>query len=162
MSVAGTMLSGKTESAIAQNICVDLDGTLIATDMIWECVLELARSRPLMLLLLPFWLLRGRAYLKERLAESVYIEVRLLPYRQDVLTMITELKQMGSRRIVLATASHERFAMAISAHLGIFDEILATGCGRNLKGKAKAEALHAKFGNDFLYVGDSPADLPVK
>ncbi len=161
MSFAGTELSGKTDSAIAQNICVDLDGTLIATDMIWECVLELARTRPLMLLLLPFWLLRGRAYLKERLAESVYIEAPLLPYRQDVLTVLAELKRMGRCRMVLATASHERLAMAVSAHLGIFDEILATGGRRNLKGKAKAEALQARFGSDFLYVGDSAADLPV-
>jgi len=161
MSHAGTAVTQNTEFAVARTICVDLDGTLVATDMMWESVLELTRSRPLMLLLVPFWLLRGRAYLKERLSEVVSIEPRSLPYREDVQRMIVELKQMGAQHIVLATASHERLATAVSAHLGIFDEILATNVRCNLKGDTKARALQARFGSDFLYMGDSTADLPV-
>jgi 4-hydroxybenzoate polyprenyltransferase/phosphoserine phosphatase len=161
MSLAGTTLTRRTDSALARTICVDLDGTLIATDLIWESVLDLTRSRPMLLLLLPFWLLRGRAYLKQQLSEAVSIKPQCLPYRQDVLRVIANLKQMGARQVVLATASHELLAKAVAEHLGIFDEVLATGSGLNLKGKAKAEALQARFGSDFLYIGDSTADLPV-
>ena len=161
MSMAGTVLQGKGESAIAQTVCVDLDGTLIATDMLWECVLGLSRKRPLSLLLLPIWLLRGRAYLKARLAEAVTIDAQRLPYRQDVLRLIAGLKEECARQLVLATASDQRLATAVAAHLGIFDEVLATENGCNLKGQAKADALRARFGDDFLYIGDSTADLPV-
>ena len=155
------MLSSKPDSLVAQTLCVDLDGTVIATDLFWESVLELTRTRPLLLLLLPFWLLRGRSYLKERLAALVSIAPQKLPYRDDVLRVIRELKQMGVRRVVLATASHERLANAVAAHLGIFDETLATCGALNLKGNAKAEVLTERFGSDFLYIGDSATDLPV-
>ncbi len=161
MSQAGIVLTSKPESLVAQTICVDLDGTLIATDLLWESVLELTRTRPLLLLLLPFWLLRGRSYLKERLADVVFISPQKLPYRKDVLRVIGEVRQMGAQRVVLATASHERLANAVAGHLGIFDEILATGGVRNLKGRAKAEAITRRFGSDVLYIGDSAADLPV-
>jgi len=161
MSLAGAVLTGKAESGIAQVVCVDLDGTLIATDLIWESLLELIKGRPLALLLAPFWLLRGRAYLKEQFAKTTSIEPHKLPYRQEVLHMIEGLKRQGANHVVLATASHEQLAKSVAAHLGIFDEVLATADGRNLKGKAKAEALQARFGNDFLYIGDSEADLPV-
>lgn len=161
MSVADAALTGKAESAIAQTVCVDLDGTLIATDLLWESLIGLIKRHPLNLFLVPLWLLRGRAYLKERLAGAASIEPQKLPYRQEVLRLIARLRQEGARRIVLATASHQKFAEAVAAHLGIFDEVLATGSGRNLKGKAKAEALRARFGDDFLYIGDSTADLLV-
>lgn len=161
MSLAGAVLTGNTESGIAQVVCVDLDGTLIATDLIWEGLLELMKARPMALFLVPIWLLRGRAYLKEQLASTTSIEPHRLPYRQDVLRVIEGLKREGARRVVLATASHKRLANAVAAHLAVFDEVLATSDGRNLKGKAKAEALQARFGSDFLYIGDSAADLPV-
>ncbi|OQW93225.1 MAG: hypothetical protein BWK79_12305, partial [Beggiatoa sp. IS2] len=46
-------------------LCVDLDGTLIATDSLWESALILLRTQPLAAFLLPVWLLRGKAYLKQ-------------------------------------------------------------------------------------------------
>jgi 4-hydroxybenzoate polyprenyltransferase/phosphoserine phosphatase len=160
MSTVGTTI--RIESAVAPTVCVDLDGTLIATDLFWESVLELTRTRPLALFLLPIWLLRGRAYLKSRLAREVSLEAHRLPYRQEVLRIISGLRQVGARHVVLATASHERLANAVAAHVGIFDDVLATGDdGRNLKGKTKAEELSSHFGSDFLYIGDSAVDLPV-
>ena len=49
---------------------VDLDGTLVSTDTLDECLLRIAMHRPLMLLLLPFWLWHGKAYFKDRVAAA--------------------------------------------------------------------------------------------
>lgn len=39
--------------------------------------------------------------------------------------------------------------------------MLATDLGRNLKGKAKLESIQEKLGGEFVYAGDSRADIPI-
>lgn len=142
-------------------ICVDLDGTLISTDLLWEGVFALLRTRPRDVLLIPGWLVKGRANLKGKIADRVVLDAATLPYRPEVLEFLEEQRATG-RRLVLATASEERFARSIAEHLGIFDELIATSGETNLKGVAKREALQARFGGSgFDYVGDSRADIPV-
>ena len=111
-------------------LCVDLDGTLLATDSLWEAMLLLAHNRPADLLYVPFWIAGGRAHFKDQLADRVKIDVAHLPYRQDVLDYIRQEKAAG-RRIVLATASHRKTADAIVAHPDIFDGVIASGDGAN-------------------------------
>ena len=100
--------SDRTTGAVPATICVDLDGTLIATDLLWESLLEALKRHPWRLLALPLWLARGRAYLKQKLAEAGPVDPRYLPYREDVLRAIEQLRLDGAERVVLATASHER------------------------------------------------------
>jgi phosphoserine phosphatase len=123
-------------------LCVDLDGTLIASNLLWESLVRLARQHPLLLLLVPLWLLRGKAYLKEQLAARVRLDPATLPYRPDVLAFLREEKARG-RFLVLATASNERLARAIAKELDFFDEVVASSGRRNLKGRQKLEALRA-------------------
>ena len=54
-------------------LVVDLDGTLIHTDMLHESALKLFRDRPLDTLRIPLWLSRGKAVLKEQLASRTSI-----------------------------------------------------------------------------------------
>ncbi len=68
---------------------VDLDGSLLATDVLWESLLAL-KSQPLTLLLLPIWLFRGKARFKSEIARRVTLDVAQLPYRQDVLAFLWE------------------------------------------------------------------------
>ena len=49
-------------------LAVDLDGTLVRSDTLHEAALRALREHPLALLQLPFWLLQGKAVLKQRLA----------------------------------------------------------------------------------------------
>lgn len=142
-------------------LCVDLDGTLIATDLLWEVVLELLRTRPALALRLPFWVLAGRARFKRRVAELVELDVASLPYRPDVLAYLREQKEAG-RRVLLVTAAEERLARAVAEHLGLFDEVIASDGRANLKGEAKLRAIRERLGpGRFDYVGDSAADLPL-
>jgi 4-hydroxybenzoate polyprenyltransferase/phosphoserine phosphatase len=140
---------------------VDLDGTLVATDTLWESLLALLRERPLLALATPFWLLSGRARFKRRLAERVVPDAASLPYREELVAFLVEERRRG-RRLVLATASDERVARAVAAHLGLFDGLLASDGERNLAGPAKAAAIRAeRAAEHFDYVGNSAADLPV-
>jgi hypothetical protein len=50
-------------------LVVDLDGTLVATDLAIEAFLVLLRRSPIEALSLPFWLLHGRAAAKREATE---------------------------------------------------------------------------------------------
>lgn len=148
------------KNAIVVPLVVDLDGTLTPTDTLVESVISLVKRSPLNVLRLPAWLARGRAEFKNSIAFHACISPALLPYRQDLLDYLKEEKAKG-RQIVLATAAHQSIARGVARHLGIFDEVLATGPGHNLKGQAKLEAIRHLVGENFVYAGDSRADLPI-
>src|SRR5229473_2148949 len=100
----GSVTGAKPAKALPPVLCVDLDGTLIRGNVLWECALVLLKTRPFTLLLFPFWLLSGRAALKRELAARVHLNPARLPYRQHVLDLLREEKAAG-RRIALATAA---------------------------------------------------------
>lgn len=148
-------------SASRPPLFVDLDGTLIRADTLVLSLRQLAGKRPDACLLLPFLLLRGRAVFKARVARSVFLDPKDLPYREDVLAFLREEKSRG-RTLVLATAAHIRVAQAVADHLGLFDGVIATDDSHNLKGSSKLAAiLRDAPGGVFDYVGDSEADLPI-
>ncbi len=141
-------------------LVVDLDGTLTPTDTLVESLIGVAKRSPLDLLQLPFRLLNGRADFKDWVAARAGVSAKSLPYREPLLAYLRAEKQKG-RRIVLATAAHRSIAEGVSAHLGLFDAVIATQGGRNLKGEAKLEAIRREIGSDFAYAGDSAADAPI-
>ncbi|MGH9691538.1 MAG: UbiA family prenyltransferase [Candidatus Acidiferrales bacterium] len=142
-------------------LCVDLDGTLIRTDLLHEAVLLLLRRNFLYLFCLPFWLLAGKAALKHRVAQLVAIDPAGLPYNRQALAWIHEQKERG-RYIVLATASNRQFADKIAAYLGCFNEVLASDSSHNLSAEAKRAVLVKRFGDKgFDYAGNSREDLAV-
>lgn len=142
-------------------LCVDLDGTLIRSDMLLESLCGLIKQQPFKLCLLPFWCLKGRANLKAKLAEHYTFDASALPYRQEVLELVRSQKEAGSE-VYLATASNEIIAKKIAEHLGYFNAVLASNEKNNLKGKSKLEALQQTLaGRSFDYIGDSKADLLV-
>ena len=142
-------------------LCVDLDGTLIRSDVTFESICLLARKHPGQLWRLPLWWRRGRVVMKNQLARFVAIDPAALPYNEQLLTWLRQQKALG-RTLVLATASHIGHAQAIAEHLGIFDDVVATDRDKNLKGVHKAAALASRFGiKGFDYVGDAMVDLPI-
>jgi 4-hydroxybenzoate polyprenyltransferase/phosphoserine phosphatase len=142
-------------------LCVDLDGTLIQTDMLHESTLRAVRDRPLDLLRIPLWLARGRAVLKRALSDRVDFDAASLPYNESLLNWLREERAAG-RRLILCTASDQRFAQAIGEHLGVFDEVIASDGLRNVAGHEKAQVLIERFGErGFDYAGNSGTDLKV-
>lgn len=142
-------------------LCVDLDGTLVRTDLLYESAAALISRSPWTLLLFPQWLLAGRAYLKRKIAERASVDPETLPYRVKFLDWLRTQHEAG-RSLVLATASDQGIADSIAAHLAIFDMAIGSDGRRNLKGRRKAEALTEHFGKQgFDYAGNDRADLAV-
>jgi 4-hydroxybenzoate polyprenyltransferase/phosphoglycolate phosphatase-like HAD superfamily hydrolase len=142
-------------------LIVDLDGTLIHTDMLHESALRVSHDRPLDVLRFPLWLMQGKAVLKRKLASRSSFDAALLPYNEALLAWLKEQRAAG-RRLVLCTASDREIADAVAGHLGVFDEVLASDGNTNLAGEHKAEALERAYGQGgFDYVGNSSADLKV-
>jgi 4-hydroxybenzoate polyprenyltransferase len=141
-------------------LCVDLDGTLVTTNTLHETLLAVAGNLAV-LALLPCWLLRGKALLKRELAHRASLDPTLLPYNQPLLEYLQREKASG-RYLVLATAADRSIAEAIQAHLGLFDEIIASDGVHNLRGETKARVLAERFREQgFAYAGNDRTDLPV-
>lgn len=156
-------MPGASESLQADPVplAVDMDGTLLRTDLIWEYLLRFLREQPLGALALVRWWLRGRAHLKQQLAAHVQVDAATLPYSEEFLAWLREQKRAG-RRLVLATASDARMAEPVARHVGLFDELLASDGRTNLRDRAKREALTRRFGErGYDYAGNSVVDLDV-
>jgi 4-hydroxybenzoate polyprenyltransferase len=142
-------------------LCVDLDGTLLETDTLLEAVLALIKQRPWLLFVIPVWALRGKTFLKKKVAEESPLDVTLLPLKRDFLQYL-RAEHAGGRRLILATATHMRFAQRIASHLDIFSETMATDDTRNLRGSEKSRLLCERFGSGgFDYAANAYADIPI-
>jgi len=142
-------------------LAVDLDGTLIRTDMLWESLVTLLKQNICFIFLLPMWLTKGKAYLKNEIAKRVTLDVSALPYNDEFVTFLREQRREG-RQLILVTGCAVSIAQQIADHLGIFSDVIATTSKNNMTGTRKAKALQEKFGNrGFEYAGNENADLPV-
>ncbi len=149
------------ETARTRPLCVDLDGTLVTTDTLWESVMVLMRERPWTILATPLWLLTGRAGFKRRVTRNARLNPASLPYRKELIAALRESREVG-RRLVLATAADRRIAEDVASHLGLFDEVHASDGELNLKAHHKRDLLQSKYGaGGFDYVGDSSADESI-
>jgi 4-hydroxybenzoate polyprenyltransferase len=140
-------------------LCVDLDGTVVRSDTLLEGIFALPFSWRL-----PWCfagLFSGRAVFKKRVAELTRLDPAALPYNDKFLAYLQVQKSAG-RPLYLVTAAAVHTARLVADHLELFDDVIASADGRNLKGRTKAEALAARFGEKgFVYAGNSGADVPV-
>jgi phosphoserine phosphatase len=155
---------GRTDTvlplSVSMPLVLDLDGTLIAGDLLYKSFFSILRRNPLIVFSCVVWLLKGRAALKRQLALRNRIDWERLELHQDVLALARN-EQAAGRTIVLATAADAVLAGQLASRLGFIDQLHASDGERNLKGAAKAETLSRLFPNGFIYAGDSKADLAV-
>jgi len=142
-------------------LCVDLDNTLLRTDLLFESFVAALKRHPTSVLLTPFWLLKGRAFLKQQIARRGGACVRDLPIRDELLEFLRVQRRSG-RRLVLVSAAAQPLASVVGERLDLFDEVLGSNGTENLKGPRKARLLEEKFGRGgFDYIGDSRSDFAV-
>jgi len=148
-------------AAASSTIVVDLDGTLVLTDTFLATILETLRKHPLHIPALILALFQGRAECKQLAASLGPLHVSSLPYHQALIEYLQQQKLAG-RRLVLATAADHSIADEVAVHLGMFDDVIASRNGRNLKGSEKLNAIRELIGESpFTYAGNSRADLQV-
>lgn len=141
-------------------LCVDLDGTLIRTDLLVESALALLSRSPLMLFTMLLWLMRGKAFLKREIAKRVNLNIATLPYNEEVVAWVRG--QQSLRTTVLCSAADSSLATQVADHIGGFDAVIASEGSKNLSGANKAAALIELYGeNGFDYIGNAVIDLKV-
>ncbi len=140
-------------------LCVDLDGTLIKSDSLFDGFCQFVRSKPLRMWRLPLWLAGGRARFKNHIARNAPLDAARLPYNLLLLRYLQAQRREG-RDIYLATGADAGLGERVAAHLGLFCGVLGTDAKTNLTGAKKLARLKERFGT-FDYIGNARADLPL-
>ena len=100
-------------------ICVDLDGSLIHSDLLLESFLFADQAQSAVFAVGPFWLLRGKAVLKAEIAARVELNGAALPYTQ---AFVAWLREQSSKAGPCGCARHLTTVwQAVADHLQIFD-----------------------------------------
>jgi phosphoserine phosphatase len=142
-------------------LVVDLDGTLIKKDLLYEGLKLLLRKNPFYIFTCFQWLLKGKINFKYKLFKKVKIEMSKIPVNENVLHFIKEEKKLG-KRVILATASLQSMAEEIARIYPFFDKTYGTKGDKNLKGKNKLDLLVNLYGKKkFDYIGNSFSDLVI-
>jgi 4-hydroxybenzoate polyprenyltransferase len=149
------------DAALEPPLVVDLDGTLLRSDLLVESFSATVATRPLKALGGLLALRDGKAALKARLAQDVQLDFAPMPWNEDLLDLLAAERARG-RRLYLASAADRSLVEAVAAHFGFFDGVFASDGTTNLSGSAKAAALCAAFGEGgFDYAGNDKVDLKV-
>lgn len=143
-------------------LVLDVDGTLLQTDMLMESFWSALGRAPLKLPGAVFPNLGNRAALKAALAEIGPIRTDLLPENPGV-GQIARAARAEGREVALASASHRPLVEALAASHGLEGaRIFASDGRRNLSGRTKAAALVEAYGErGFDYAGNARVDMPV-
>ena len=141
-------------------LVVDLDGTLIKTDTLFEAFAEGLRVRPLQTALSVLKLPFGIAPFKAEMMRDHRIDLEVLPLNEEVLAYVRAEKAKG-RAIWLVSAADQSIVEAIAARVGVFDRAIGSDGRTNNKGMRKAELLTSLAPEGFEYIGDSNADMKV-
>ena len=142
-------------------LVVDLDGTLVKTDMLVESLLQSGRRSLKHSAGLALAMIKGKAGFKAAAAKDFNLGAAAPPFRKEVLELI-DLRSKAGDEVVLATAATQTIASQIADQLGIFSLVLSSTKNSNLSGASKAATLVEIYGvGGYDYIGDSVKDLPV-
>lgn len=142
-------------------VVVDIDGTLVKSNLLIESALKFVKQSPLALWWMLRWLLvGGKAHLKSQIASRVDLDVSQLPFCQEILNLCSAAREQG-QRVVLATGAAAKYAQAIGRLLTV-DSVLATTEQHNLTGRAKLDAILLECPDGkFLYAGNEAVDMHI-
>lgn len=142
-------------------IVVDLDGTLILNNSSITTLKKYIQNEPLGIFLIPFWWIRGNAFVKRELAKRVPLLSSDFQYNDDLIDALKKEKKKG-RKLILATGADQIVAEKVIEELDLFDDVVASDGNENKVSFKKAEHLNKLFGNkNYVYVGNSTQDYAV-
>lgn len=144
----------------ATPLLIDLDHALIRTDLLMESALAYVAANPVRMVHFPAWIVRGRAYLGRKLAESIVPDPELIPVNEEVVELAVEAKRLG-RQIFLVTAGDERLGQRMAARFPFLDGVIGGNGAMELTGPQKAALVSERFSSPYDYVGGSAADIHV-
>jgi 4-hydroxybenzoate polyprenyltransferase len=140
-------------------LVVNLNRTLVKTDLLIETLVILLKQNPLYVFVLPFWMRKGKAYLQQQIARRVSLDVSVLPYQSRLLAYL-RTQRAHRRPLVLTTTQDEQLARQVADHLQLFDMVLGSNGHRPLSAAARRDRLVTLFGEKgYDYAGSGHSDL---
>ncbi len=144
-------------------LIVDLDGTLISGDSLWESFFALPKVNLGGFFAAAFAVRKGRAALKDAVSSRFTPSFEDFCFNPDMVEFARA--EAAHRPVVLATAANERLAQIVADGLGFFSEVIASG-KENRKSGAKLDAVRTclkqrNWPDAFDYAGDHKADRPL-
>lgn len=139
-------------------LIMDVDGTLLRSDLLWEGLAWILTRRPRRLLPALLALTRGRPALKALLAREGGVEIDDLPLEPAALELIEQARAAGTK-VILASAANESQVAVLKERVGA-DLAWGSDGTTNLKGRRKLALIQEQYA-EFDYVGNSRADLPL-
>ncbi len=148
----------KTEFILA----VDLDHTLINTDMIYLGLKYLLIRKiylvPILIILL---IAKGKPRAKKFLYDHTSISIKNLPYNPSIMNFIRNNKS-NYIHVILISGSYYKYVESIANYTNLFDSSAGTTLSVNMISHNKINYLKKKFSNNtFDYIGDSKKDIPI-
>ena len=142
-------------------LVVDVDGTLVSTDLLQEAALQFIARQPFQAFRIFIWLMAGKSMLKTQLADRVSPGIQNIPLREEVVALIHKA-QAESRPVYLASASDRRYVEDLAQRIGGIAGVFGTDPDANLSGDIKAQRLVATFGvMGYDYIGNAAIDFTV-
>ncbi len=149
------------EQQFTTPLCVDLDGTLVETNTLFEASLSAIKKNPLRLFTFLLAAPKGKVYIKHLIGEYTKKESFTWLFNSDLLAFL-RIERAKGRKLILATASDTQIANSIAKELGIFDEVIASTLTQPVSASLKYKLLKKRFGEKgFSYAGNSHADISV-
>ena len=163
MDGATAIATKEENNPMERPLVVDLDGSLIKTDLPWESFLSVLVRHPIELIkiIIRKIKIKEECYLKIELEKWAEFSLQHIPFSNNFLNYLKEEKARG-RELVLCTGSTQTYADKIKKLTGLFDSAWGSRLGKNLVGKKKALFLVGKYGEkNFDYAGNSLPDFKV-
>ncbi|MCC2097176.1 MAG: UbiA family prenyltransferase [Hyphomicrobiales bacterium] len=153
-------LSGADAWTVGEPLVVDIDRTLVRGNVLAENIFSLVRRNPLNLLRVIGWGLKGRQFLRRKVADAVEVDPSALPVNEELAAYLSERKGEG-RRVVAITAADENTARKMMVRFSFIDEVIGRDAGGALQGAERARLLKMRYPDGFHYAGESADDLHV-
>lgn len=143
------------------NVYVDMDGTFLVHDTLWERVRYHIASRPILAFRLLIAMLRGRLFFKNYVDDLGPADDLVLRENSEVLAALERMKKNGCKIYLISASSALTVRETYEDHRLLFDDYFCSTSDVNLKGARKLEFMRSHANEGFYYIGDSFADLPI-
>ncbi|WP_298298941.1 UbiA family prenyltransferase [uncultured Litoreibacter sp.] len=142
-------------------LVLDVDGSFLRTDMLFECFWAGMGRDPIATLRVIKDTFGDKAALKAGLADLARPRVDLMPVSAPVEAVVAAAKSQKVE-VVLASASDISLVTELAQVHDLSPTVFASENGVNLRGAAKADALVEAYGEGgFHYAGNEPGDMAI-
>lgn len=142
-------------------LVLDVDGTFLKTDILWETFWAGLGHHPVATIRACLRHFGDRARLKAELAHIAPVRTDLLPVNGDVAELALQSRVAG-REVILASGSDISHVERLATEYGLSARVFASDGQVNLTGARKAAALVKAFGEGgFDYAGNGAVDMAV-